>query len=67
MSNGSVIQCAQCGAAIITPEWSGHLSDDRVRNVWSCEDCGYEFEYTIHLSVADVTRQQIRRRFRRFG
>ena len=70
MDTGPIIQCAQCGAAIIAPEWSGHLSDDRVRNVWSCEDCGYEFEHTIHLparQLADVTRQQFRRRFGRFG
>jgi ribosomal protein L37AE/L43A len=57
MDNGPVIQCAQCGAAIVAPEWSEHLSDHRVRNVWSCEDCGYEFEHTIYLSarqLADV-------------
>ena len=50
MSNGSVIQCAQSGAAIIAPEWSGHLSDDRVRNVWSCEVCAYRFVDTGYLS-----------------
>jgi len=39
-------------------------------NVWSCEDCVYEFEHTIYLpahQLADLTRQQFRRRFRRFG
>jgi ribosomal protein L37AE/L43A len=57
MDNGPVIQCAQCGAAIVAPHWSECLSDHRVRNVWSCEDCGYEFEHTIYLPtrrLADV-------------
>ena len=57
MDNGPVIECAQCGAAIVAPEWSECLSDRRVRNVWSCGDCGYEFEHTIYLSarqLADV-------------
>ena len=54
MHTGPVIQCAQCGAAIIAPEWSEHLSDDCIRNVWSCEDCGYEFEHTIYLSARQL-------------
>ena len=36
--------CAQCGAAIIASSWSEHVNDRCVRNVWSCEACGYEFE-----------------------
>jgi ribosomal protein L37AE/L43A len=43
-------ECAQCGADIIAPDWSEHLSDHCVRNVWSCEDCGYQFEDTVYLS-----------------
>jgi hypothetical protein len=44
-------KCAQCGTDMITPEWSEYLSDHRVRNVWSCEACGYQFEDTIYLSA----------------
>jgi ribosomal protein L37AE/L43A len=43
-------QCAQCRADIIAPEWSEHLSDHCVRNVWSCEVCGYRFEDAVYLS-----------------
>jgi C4-type Zn-finger protein len=43
-------ECAQCGADIIAPEWSEHLSHQCVRNVWSCEVCGYRFEDTVYLS-----------------
>jgi hypothetical protein len=51
----SVNQCAQCGADIIAPEWSEHLSAQCVRNVWSCEACGYLFEDTVHLSAREFT------------
>jgi hypothetical protein len=40
-------KCAQCDADIIAPEY---LSDHRVRNVWSCEPCEYQFEDMIYLS-----------------
>jgi DNA-directed RNA polymerase subunit RPC12/RpoP len=43
------VKCAQCGADIVAPEWSEHLSEYRVRNVWSCEACGYQFEDDICL------------------
>jgi rubrerythrin len=44
-------KCAQCGADLIAPEWSEHLPDHHVRNLWSCEACGYQFEDTIYLSA----------------
>jgi len=51
----SVNQCAQCGADLIAAEWSEHLSDCCVRNVWSCDACGYQFEDTVYLSVREFT------------
>jgi len=54
MHKGPVVQCALCGAVIIAPEWSEHRSERRVRNVWWCEACGYEFEHTVHLSARDL-------------
>jgi ribosomal protein L37AE/L43A len=47
-------QCAQCDAEIIAPEWSEHLSDYCVRNVWSCEACGYQFEDTVYLPAREA-------------
>ena len=47
-------QCAQCGAVLIAPEWSEHFPDNRVRNVWSCEACGYEFEDTVYRSAREL-------------
>jgi hypothetical protein len=45
----AVSKCAQCGADLVAPDWSEHLSEHRVRNVWSCEFCGYQFEDTVYL------------------
>jgi ribosomal protein L37AE/L43A len=47
-------QCAQCGADLIEPEWSGHFPNNRVRNVWSCEACGYQFEDTVYWSGREL-------------
>jgi ribosomal protein L37AE/L43A len=49
-----VRQCVQCGANMIAPTWSEHLSEHFVRNVWSCEACGYQFEDTIHISAREL-------------
>jgi hypothetical protein len=40
MHKGPVIQCAQCGGAIIAPEWSEH--------------CGYRFENTVYFSAPKI-------------
>ena len=53
------VKCAQCGADIIAPEWSAYLST-RVRNVWSCEACGYQFENTVFLTARDNRRRLAR-------
>jgi ribosomal protein L37AE/L43A len=50
----SVNQCAQCGADIIAAEWSEHLTDHCIRNVWSCDACGYQFEDTIYLAAREA-------------
>jgi hypothetical protein len=47
-------QCAQCGAGLIAPEWSEHFPDHRIRNVWSCEACGYQFENTVYWSAREL-------------
>ena len=49
------VNCAQCGADIIAPEWSEHLSEYRVRNLWSCDACGYQFEETVYLSDVNAS------------
>jgi hypothetical protein len=53
VNRASVNQCAQCGADIIAPQWSERLADHCIRNVWSCEACGYQFEDTVYLSAPE--------------
>jgi hypothetical protein len=54
MHKGPVIQCAQCGSAIVAPEWSEHRSERCVRNVWLCQACGYQCENTIYFSASRI-------------
>jgi hypothetical protein len=54
MHKGPVIECAGCGGAIVAPEWSEHRSERCVRNVWSCEACGYRFEYIVYFSAPKI-------------
>jgi ribosomal protein L37AE/L43A len=41
--------CANCGAYIIGATWSERVSERRIRNVWSCDECGCEFETTAYI------------------
>jgi ribosomal protein L37AE/L43A len=40
---------------LIAAEWSEHVTDCCVRNVWSCDACGYQFEDTVYLSALERT------------
>jgi ribosomal protein L37AE/L43A len=46
------VPCAQCGDRISAPEWSEVFDESRVRHLWSCVSCGYEFETTVFYPVA---------------
>jgi hypothetical protein len=54
MRSEPVVECAQCGGAIVAPEWSEHRSERSVRNVWSCGACGYQFERTVYFSASKI-------------
>jgi transcription elongation factor Elf1 len=43
--------CAQCGEALLAPEWSEHVNERCVRHVWTCDSCGYEFETMVYLEL----------------
>ena len=36
--------CPNCSAYIIAATWSERVSERCIRNVWSCEACGFELE-----------------------
>jgi RNase P subunit RPR2 len=52
------IACAKCGALIIAAQWSEHIDERRVRNSWSCDECGYAFETEVYLAASSATVRQ---------
>lgn len=46
-----VIQCAQCGTHLFAPDWSEYLEDHRVRHLWACEACDYQFETLVSFAA----------------
>ena len=47
-------ECPQCGAEVIAPEWSEHVSAHCVRNTWSCDICDCQFEEAVCLSAPEL-------------
>ena len=41
--------CSRCGDRLIAPEVSEFVSEEEVRQHWSCTRCGHEFETTVQL------------------
>ena len=49
-----IVPCAQCGDTLFAPEWSEYLDDLRIRHLWSCDKCGYEFESEVYYPAPGV-------------
>ena len=49
-----IVPCAQCGDTLLAPEWSEYLDDRRIRHLWSCDHCGYEFESEVFYPPAII-------------
>jgi transcription elongation factor Elf1 len=47
-----LIECAQCGDQLYIPEWSELLDERRMRHLWTCDSCGYQFETTVRFREA---------------
>lgn len=58
LHKAGVRRCAQCSAGIIAPEWSEYLSGGCVRNLWSCDACGYQFEDRVYFSAPEPQHQE---------
>ena len=39
--------------ALFAPEWSETVNENRVKHVWSCDACGYNFETTVYYPTAE--------------
>ncbi len=47
------MNCAQCGDLLIAPEWSEYEDERHVLHLWSCTNCGCQFETTAFLPAAE--------------
>lgn len=47
-----LVECGQCGGHIFIPEWSELVDERRVRHLWCCDACGYQFETTVRFREA---------------
>jgi hypothetical protein len=43
--------CTNCGDVMIAATTSKYVSERCVRNVWSCDACGFEFETAATLTM----------------
>ena len=55
--------CAQCGDALIAPEWSEYVSDRHVRHLWSCASCGSQFETSVFFTTVATLQTDLRDQF----
>jgi len=42
--------CPKCGILILAPESSQYVGYGRVRHMWLCDDCDYEFRTVIRIA-----------------
>jgi hypothetical protein len=42
--------CPRCGETLVAPESSQLVRTGHIRHIWSCDDCGYDFETTVQLA-----------------
>ncbi len=48
------MNCPECGDLLIAPEWSEYEDEQHILNLWSCTNCGYQFDTTACLPAAKV-------------
>jgi len=41
--------CDQCCEEVIAPDRSEYVGKYLVRHIWSCENCGHEFQMSINV------------------
>ncbi len=47
--SGYGMTCVQCGDLVIAPEWSEYVNERLVLNLWSCTNCGFQFDTEAHM------------------
>jgi transcription elongation factor Elf1 len=47
--------CLQCGDSLIAPDDSTYVCDEKsIRHLWSCSNCGHQFEVSLHPGLRRV-------------
>ena len=41
--------CPNCSSYVIAAIWSERVNEHCIRNVWSCDACGYEYETSAYF------------------
>ena len=47
------MNCPECGDLLIAPVWSEYEDEQHILNLWSCANCGCEFETKALLPAAE--------------
>ena len=50
-----IANCADCGADLIAATASEFVSEQCVRNEWSCDACGNEFQTVAYLELSPIS------------
>lgn len=61
------VGCTRCGEELIAPERSEHVNARRVRHLWCCSNCTYEFETSVHLHAETTLATEIIENFSEFA
>jgi ribosomal protein L37AE/L43A len=43
---------------MIAAQWSEHVNERRIRNFWSCDECGFKFETEVYVAASSSTAGQ---------
>lgn len=48
-TGGPMHVCPNCSSYVIAAIWSERVNERCIRNVWSCDACGYEYETSAYF------------------
>lgn len=49
--------CPKCNEMLLAPTISEYVSEALVRHLWSCDECGHEFQAAVRLTKISRVRR----------
>jgi RNase P subunit RPR2 len=49
--------CPKCKDMLLAPMMSEYINEALVRHLWSCDECGHEFQASVRLTKVSRGRQ----------